>query len=200
VPRKGENLATKIRLKRFGKKRAPFYRVVVIDSRKARNGQAIEEIGLYHPTREPSVIEINTERAQYWLSVGAQPSEIVKRLLELTGDWGKFKGEKDVKSKVKPQPAKLTAEEKIAAAADAAEKLKQAKAKKEEEAKRAAEEAAKADIEAAAAQAAASSAAESTEEAPAETADAPAEAPAEDVPAEPVAEEATEAPAETEEA
>jgi small subunit ribosomal protein S16 len=123
-------LVTKIRLKRFGKKRAPFYRVVVIDSRKARDGQAIEEIGIYHPTREPSIIEVKSERVQYWLGVGAQPSQIVRRLLELTGDWAIFKGEKNTKSKVIAQPEKLTPEDKIQKIADDAEKLKQEVSKK----------------------------------------------------------------------
>jgi small subunit ribosomal protein S16 len=77
---------------RLGKIRNPQYRIVVADQRKKRDGRAIEEIGLYHPKEEPSRIEINSERAQYWLSVGAQPSEPVQRLLELTGDWQKFKG------------------------------------------------------------------------------------------------------------
>ncbi|MGO2482282.1 30S ribosomal protein S16 [Glutamicibacter ardleyensis] len=85
-------MAVKIRLKRFGKMRAPFYRVVVMDSRAKRDGRAIEEIGKYHPTENPSVIEINSDRAQYWLSVGAQPTEQVHALLKITGDWQKFKG------------------------------------------------------------------------------------------------------------
>ena len=93
-------MAVKIRLKRMGKIRAPFYRVVVMDSRTKRDGRAIEEIGIYHPTREPSVIEIDSERAQYWLGVGAQPSDQVKALLKLTGDWQKFTGEGDTESKV----------------------------------------------------------------------------------------------------
>ncbi|MDR1447663.1 MAG: 30S ribosomal protein S16 [Candidatus Ancillula sp.] len=136
-------MATKIRLKRFGKKRAPFYRVVVIDSRKARDGQAIEEIGIYHPTREPSVIEVNSDRAQYWLGVGAKPSEIVQRLLELTGDWAKFKGEKNTSSKVIAQPEKLTIEDKVQKIADDAEKLKQKVNKKLAEEKAAKEAEAK---------------------------------------------------------
>ncbi|MDR2508616.1 MAG: 30S ribosomal protein S16 [Candidatus Ancillula sp.] len=184
-------MATKMRLKRFGKKRAPFYRVVIMDSRKARDGKAVEEIGLYHPTREPSVIEINSERAQYWLSVGAQPTQTVQRLLELTGDWGKFKGDPNAKSTVKPQPAKLTPEEKIAKAADEAEKLKQAKAKANEEAKaKAVEEARKAEEDAKAAKEA--EAAASAEEATTE--EAPADAPADE--ATPSEESATDAPAE----
>lgn len=85
-------MATKIRLKRFGKIRAPFYRIVVADSRTKRDGRAIEEIGKYHPTEEPSLIEIDSERAQYWLGVGAQPTEQVAALLKITGDWQKHKG------------------------------------------------------------------------------------------------------------
>ena len=85
-------MAVKIRLKRMGKIRAPFYRVVVVDSRKRRDGAVIEEIGQYHPTENPSVIKIDSDRAQYWLSVGAQPSDAVKQQLKVTGDWQKFKG------------------------------------------------------------------------------------------------------------
>lgn len=85
-------MAVKIRLKRLGKIRAPYYRVVVADSRTKRDGRAIEEIGKYHPTEEPSLIDIDSERAQYWLGVGAQPSEQVLALLKVTGDWQKFKG------------------------------------------------------------------------------------------------------------
>lgn len=85
-------MAVKIRLKRFGKMRAPYYRIVVADSRTKRDGRAIEEIGKYHPTEDPSYIEVNSERAQYWLSVGAQPSEQVAQILKITGDWQKFKG------------------------------------------------------------------------------------------------------------
>lgn len=85
-------MATKIRLKRLGKIRAPYYRVVVADSRTKRDGRVIEEIGKYHPTEEPSFIEIDSERAQYWLGVGAQPTEQVAALLKITGDWQKHKG------------------------------------------------------------------------------------------------------------
>jgi small subunit ribosomal protein S16 len=85
-------VAVKIRLLRMGKIRNPQYRVVVSDSRVKRDGKAIEHIGIYHPKEHPSLIEIDSERAQYWLSVGAQPSEPVQRLLEKTGDWQKFKG------------------------------------------------------------------------------------------------------------
>jgi small subunit ribosomal protein S16 len=86
-------VAVKIRLKRMGKIRAPHYRVVVVDSRKKRDGRVIEEIGKYHPKEEPSFIEVESERAQYWLGVGAQPSEAVAAILKVTGDWQKFKGE-----------------------------------------------------------------------------------------------------------
>ena len=99
-------MAVKIRLKRLGKIRAPYYRIVVADSRTKRDGRVIEEIGLYHPTEEPSRIEVDSERAQYWLGVGAQPSEQVLVLLKLTGDWGKFKGDKDAVSTVKTAEAK----------------------------------------------------------------------------------------------
>jgi small subunit ribosomal protein S16 len=85
-------VAVKIRLKRMGKIRQPYYRVVVVDSRKKRDGKVIEEIGKYHPKEEPSFIEVVSDRAQYWLGVGAQPSEAVAALLKVTGDWQKFKG------------------------------------------------------------------------------------------------------------
>jgi small subunit ribosomal protein S16 len=85
-------VAVKIRLKRLGKIRAPYYRVVIADSRTKRDGRAIEEIGKYHPTEEPSLIDIDSARAQYWLGVGAQPTEQVMALLKVTGDWQKFKG------------------------------------------------------------------------------------------------------------
>jgi small subunit ribosomal protein S16 len=93
-------VAVKIRLKRMGKIRAPYYRIVVADSRTKRDGRVIEEIGKYHPTENPSVIEVKSERAQYWLGVGAQPTEQVRALLKLTGDWGSFKGDKNAKSTV----------------------------------------------------------------------------------------------------
>ncbi|MEV4899702.1 30S ribosomal protein S16, partial [Nonomuraea sp. NPDC055795] len=92
-------MAVKIKLKRLGMIRNPQYRIVVADSRTKRDGRAIEEIGLYHPKEDPSVIQINAERAAYWLGVGAQPTEPVLKLLKLTGDWQKFKGE--------PAPAPL---------------------------------------------------------------------------------------------
>lgn len=86
-------MAVKIRLKRLGKIRSPHYRIIVIDERKKRDGRAIEEIGKYHPKNEPSFIEVNSERAQYWLSVGAQPSDAVVALFKRSGDWQKFTGE-----------------------------------------------------------------------------------------------------------
>ncbi len=85
-------MAVKIRLKRMGKIRQPYYRVVVVDARKKRDGRVIEEIGKYHPKEEPSFIEVVSDRAQYWLGVGAQPSDAVAAILKVTGDWQKFKG------------------------------------------------------------------------------------------------------------
>ena len=98
-------MAVKIRLKRLGKTRSPHYRIVVADSRTKRDGRAIEEIGRYVPTEHPSIIEVNSERAQYWLSVGAQPTEQVAALLKLTGDFQASKGEKAV-NKVQVKEAK----------------------------------------------------------------------------------------------
>jgi small subunit ribosomal protein S16 len=97
-------VAVKIRLMRMGKIRNPQYRIVVADSRTKRDGRAIEYIGVYHPKEEPSLIEVDSDRAQYWLSVGAQPSEPVQRILEKTGDWQKFKG------LPAPEPLKVAAE------------------------------------------------------------------------------------------
>jgi small subunit ribosomal protein S16 len=109
-------VAVKIRLKRLGKIRAPYYRIVVADSRTKRDGRVIEEIGKYHPTEEPSFIEVDSERAQYWLGVGAQPTEQVRAILKLTGDWGRFKGDANAKSTVR------TAEPKAGYQADDAKK------------------------------------------------------------------------------
>ena len=100
-------MAVKIKLARFGKIREPFYRVVVADARTRRSGRAIEAIGLYHPKAEPSVIEIDSERAQYWLGVGAQPTESVMSLLKVTGDWQKFKGLPGAEGTLRPQPEKV---------------------------------------------------------------------------------------------
>jgi len=109
-------VAVKIRLKRLGKIRAPYYRIVVADSRTKRDGRVIEEIGKYHPTEQPSFIEVDSERAQYWLGVGAQPTEQVLAILKLTGDWGKFKGDANAVSTVKVK------EEKAAFEVDSAKK------------------------------------------------------------------------------
>ena len=98
-------MAVKIRLKRLGKIRSPHYRIVVADSRTKRDGRAIEEIGKYHPKNDPSVIEVNSERAQYWLSVGAQPTEAVAALLKRTGDWQSYSGDTSP-SGVEPQREK----------------------------------------------------------------------------------------------
>lgn len=85
-------VAVKIKLKRMGKTRNPQYRIVIADARSARNGRSIEEIGIYQPRREPSLIQVNSERVQYWLGVGAQPTEAVAVILKVTGDWQSFKG------------------------------------------------------------------------------------------------------------
>jgi len=98
-------VAVKIRLKRIGKIRTPHYRIVVMDSRSKRDGRAIEQIGQYHPKNDPSIIEVDSERAQYWLGVGAQPTEAVVALLKRTGDWQSFSGDTSP-SGVKEQPAK----------------------------------------------------------------------------------------------
>ena len=98
-------MAVKIRLKRLGKIRSPHYRIVVMDSRTKRDGRAIEEIGLYQPKNDPSVIKVDSERAQYWLGVGAQPSETVVSILKRSGDWQKFTGEKS-ESGILPQAEK----------------------------------------------------------------------------------------------
>ena len=103
---KNKFVAVKIKLKRLGKIHQPMYRIVVADSRTARNGRAIEEIGIYQPKEDPSIIRINAERVAYWLGVGAQATEPVVALLKLTGDWQKFKGEKDTTSKVRVAPPK----------------------------------------------------------------------------------------------
>ncbi|MDP9636858.1 small subunit ribosomal protein S16 [Rhodococcus cercidiphylli] len=103
-------MAVKIKLMRIGKIRTPHYRVVISDARTRRNGRAIETIGTYEPKQDPSVIEINSERAQYWLGVGAQPTEPVEALLKITGDWQKFKGLPGTEGTLRvaePKPSKL---------------------------------------------------------------------------------------------
>jgi small subunit ribosomal protein S16 len=123
-------VATKIRLKRLGKIRAPYYRVVVADSRTKRDGRVIEEIGKYHPTEEPSLIDISSERAQYWLSVGAQPTEQVLVLLKITGDWQKFKGLPGAEGTLRVKGEKVDPTAAIEAAAKDAEKVKAKAAEK----------------------------------------------------------------------
>ncbi len=116
-------MAVKIKLTRLGKIRNPQYRIAVADSRTRRDGRAIEVIGRYHPKEEPSLIEIDSERAQYWLSVGAQPTEPVLKLLKITGDWQKFKGLPGAEGKLKvaaPKPSKLELFNAALAAADGA--------------------------------------------------------------------------------
>ena len=115
-------MAVKIRLKRMGKIRSPFYRVVVMDSRTKRDGRAIEEIGKYHPTEEPSLIEIDSERAQYWLSNGAQPTEAVAALLKITGDWQKYKGEPGAEGTLRVKEPKTSKKDLYEAALAAAGK------------------------------------------------------------------------------
>ncbi|MFD6448363.1 MULTISPECIES: 30S ribosomal protein S16 [unclassified Promicromonospora] len=131
-------MAVKIRLKRLGKIRAPYYRVVIADSRTKRDGRVIEEIGKYHPTEEPSLIEIKSERAQYWLGVGAQPTEQVAALLKVTGDWQKFKGLPGAEGTLRVKGEKADAASAIEAVNADAEK---AKAKAAEKAAAAAAEA-----------------------------------------------------------
>ncbi|MEK8225069.1 30S ribosomal protein S16 [Oerskovia sp. M15] len=123
-------MATKIRLKRLGKIRAPYYRVVIADSRTKRDGRVIEEIGKYHPTEEPSLIDISSERAQYWLSVGAQPSPQVLVLLKITGDWQKFKGLPGAEGTLRVKGEKIDPAAAIEAAAQDAEKAKAKAAEK----------------------------------------------------------------------
>jgi small subunit ribosomal protein S16 len=117
-------VATKIRLKRLGKIRAPYYRIVVADSRARRDGKVIEEIGKYHPTEEPSLIEVDSERAQYWLGVGAQPSDQVVVLLKITGDWQKFKGLPGTEGTLRVKAGKVDPKAAVEAAAKDAEKVK----------------------------------------------------------------------------
>ncbi|MCW2498888.1 MAG: rpsP [Frankiales bacterium] len=179
-------MAVKIKLMRLGKMRAPYYRIVVADARTKRDGRSIETIGKYHPKEEPSFIEVNAERAAYWLGVGAQPTEAVQKILSKTGDWQKFKGE------AAPEPLKVRepkADKRAAFEAAALESAAAAGAattpKKKAAPKKAAETAAPA-AEAPAA------------EAPAAEVEAPAaEAPAAEAPAAEVEAPAAEAPAET---
>ena len=122
-------MAVKIRLKRMGKIRTPFYRVVVMDSRTKRDGRAIEEIGKYHPKEDPSYISVVSDRAQYWLGVGAQPTEAVNKLLRITGDWQKFKGEAGAEGTLQTAEEKADRKTVFAAAAAEAAGLKEAEEK-----------------------------------------------------------------------
>ena len=176
-------MAVKIKLTRLGKIRNPQYRIAVADSRTRRDGRSIEVIGRYHPKEDPSLIEINSERAQYWLSVGAQPTEPVLKLLKITGDWQKFQGLPGAEGRLKVAPAKPTKLELFnaaLAAADGAPTTEAAKPKKKAPAKKAAK-AAEPEATAEAAPEAAPEAAEAAPEAADETATeaAAAEAPAE---------------------
>ena len=169
-------MAVKIKLTRLGKNRNPQYRVTVADARTRRDGRAIEVIGRYHPKEEPSLIEIDSERAQYWLGVGAQPTEPVLKLLKITGDWQKFKGLPGAEGTLRvapPKPTKLElfnaalAEAEGGPATEATTPKKKAPAKKAEPAAEAAEAEPAAEVEAAA---------EATEAEPAaDTAEAAAE-------------------------
>ncbi|MFM1785496.1 MAG: hypothetical protein RLZZ108_520 [Actinomycetota bacterium] len=183
-------MAVKIRLKRLGKVRAPHYRIVVADSRTKRDGRVIEEIGRYIPTENPSLIEVNSERAQYWLGVGAQPTEQVAVLLKLTGDFQASKGEKAVNT-VKTKEAKaeyvVDAKKKAVLLPKEEKKAKVEEAPVAEEAP-AAEETAAEVTEAATEEVVAEAAAEVVEETPAAVEAPVAEAVAEEAPA---AEEAT---------
>ncbi|KXP05541.1 30S ribosomal protein S16 [Tsukamurella tyrosinosolvens] len=149
-------MAVKIKLTRLGKIRNPQYRVVIADARTRRNGRAIESIGKYHPKEEPSLIQIDSERVQYWLGVGAQPTEPVLALLKITGDWQKFKGLPGAEGTLKTaaeKPSKLDLFNAALAAADKEPAAAATTPKKKAEKK--------------------------ADEAPAEAAEAPAEAPAE---------------------
>jgi small subunit ribosomal protein S16 len=208
-------VAVKIRLKRMGKIRQPYYRVVVVDARKKRDGRVIEEIGKYHPKEEPSFIEVTSERAQYWLGVGAQPTEAVEALLKVTGDWQRFKGLEGSEGTLRvAEPKRDKTELFNEALKDAANEPKSEavtqkstqKAAAKKTAKKAAAPEAKAEETPAEAPAAEAPAADApAEETPAAEAPA-AEAPATDAPAEepkaeePAAEAADAAPAATDEA
>lgn len=122
-------MAVRIRLMRMGKIRNPQYRIVVADARTKRDGRAIENLGIYHPKEEPSRIEVNSERVQYWLSVGAQPSEPVKAILCKTGDWQKFKGLTPPSQPLKVAPPKADREAIFQAEAKAAAGLAEAEKK-----------------------------------------------------------------------
>jgi small subunit ribosomal protein S16 len=197
-------VAVKIRLKRMGKIRQPYYRVVVVDSRKKRDGRVIEEIGKYHPKEEPSFIAVTSERAQYWLGVGAQPTEAVEALLKITGDWQKFKGLPGTEGTLRvAEPKRDKTEIFNEALKDAANEPKAGAVTKKKSAKKteaAVEDKPAIEPKAEKAPAAEAKAEEAAPEAPAEEAapEAAAEAPAADAAPEAAADEA--APAATDEA
>jgi small subunit ribosomal protein S16 len=118
-------VAVKIKLKRLGKIREPYYRIVIADSRTKRDGRAIEEIGKYHPKAEPSLIEVNSERVQHWLSVGAQPTDPVRVLLKVTGDWQKFRGEPGSEGTLRTAAPREDKKEAFTAAAKASQASKE---------------------------------------------------------------------------
>lgn len=186
-------MAVKIKLKRLGKTRNPQYRIVIADSRTARNGRAIEEIGIYHPKEEPSLIRVNSERAQYWLGVGAQPTEAVAAIFRVTGDWQKFKGLPGAEGTLRVAEPKADKRSLFEAAVKSAadEPLPEAVTPKKKAAKAAEESVVEAD-EAAAAPADEAAAAPADEAA----VEATAEASATETPEESVAAEASAAPAE----
>jgi small subunit ribosomal protein S16 len=113
-------VAVKIKLQRLGKIRSPYYRIIVADARSRRSGKAIEIIGRYHPKEEPSLIEVDSERAQYWLGVGAQPTDPVQHLFEITGDWQKFKNLPGTEGTLRVKEPKTDKAELFAAALAAA--------------------------------------------------------------------------------
>ena len=120
-------MAVKIKLKRLGKIREPYYRIVVADARTKRDGRAIEEIGKYHPKADPSLIEVNSERVQHWLSVGAQPTDPVRVLLKITGDWQKFTGEPGTEGTLRTAEPRADKKERFEAAAKESQASKAAK-------------------------------------------------------------------------
>jgi small subunit ribosomal protein S16 len=181
-------VAVKIKLKRLGKIRAPYYRIVVADARTKRDGRAIEEIGKYHPKAEPSFIEVDSERAQHWLSVGAQPTDPVRKILEITGDWQKFYGLPGAEGTLRT--AEPRADRKAAFAAAVAENLSSADAKPKTRAKSEPKATAKSDTKADKAQKAPARARKSPPAAEAGAAESAADA---TTPAEPAGEPAAEA-------
>lgn len=113
-------MAAKIKLKRLGKIRTPQYRIIVADARSKRDGRAIEELGFYHPKEEPSFIQVNSERVQYWLGVGAQPTAPVLAVLKITGDWQKHKGLPGAEGTLRFAAPRQSREDRFAAALAAA--------------------------------------------------------------------------------